>query len=65
MSTFFPALLIGLIDGNSVSTKEEVGNSDALCITPVDLNSFFDDEKIYGYQELKVICIHMLQHISL
>lgn len=37
-----------------VSTKEEVGNSDALCITPVDLNSFFDDEKIYGYQELKI-----------
>ena len=40
----------------AVCTKEEVGSTDGLCIDPVDLNSFFDDEdgKIYGYQGLKV-----------
>ncbi|KAG7030477.1 Histone acetyltransferase type B catalytic subunit, partial [Cucurbita argyrosperma subsp. argyrosperma] len=39
-----------------VSTKEEVGSTDSLCIDPVDLNSFFEDEdgKIYGYQGLKI-----------
>ncbi|KAL4297135.1 hypothetical protein GQ457_12G022570 [Hibiscus cannabinus] len=38
-----------------VSKKEEVGTSDGFCIDPVDLNSFFEeDEKIYGYQGLKI-----------
>lgn len=37
-----------------VSRKEEVGTSDGFCISPVDLNSFFEDEKIYGYQGLKI-----------
>lgn len=40
----------------AVCSKDEVGSTDSLCIDPVDLNSFFDDEdgKIYGYQGLKV-----------
>jgi hypothetical protein len=39
-----------------VSSKEEVGSADSLCIDPVDLNSFFDEDgKIYGYQGLQVI----------
>ncbi|KAE8688433.1 Histone acetyltransferase type B catalytic subunit [Hibiscus syriacus] len=38
-----------------VSKKEEVGTSDGFCINPVDLNGFFEeDEKIYGYQGLKI-----------
>ncbi|KAG4194744.1 hypothetical protein ERO13_A06G070500v2 [Gossypium hirsutum] len=38
-----------------VSKKEEVGTSDGYRISPVDLNSFFEeDEKIYGYQGLKI-----------
>ncbi|KAJ7973739.1 Histone acetyltransferase type B catalytic subunit [Quillaja saponaria] len=38
-----------------VSSKEEIGASDCCTITPVDLNSFFDDdEKIYGYQGLEI-----------
>ncbi|CAK9326697.1 unnamed protein product [Citrullus colocynthis] len=39
-----------------VCSKEEVGSTDSLCIDPVDLNSFFDDEdgKIYGYLGLKI-----------
>ncbi|XP_021276124.1 histone acetyltransferase type B catalytic subunit [Herrania umbratica] len=38
-----------------VSRKEEVGNSDGFCISPVDLNSFFEEDgKIYGYQGLKI-----------
>lgn len=39
-----------------VCSKDEVGSTDSLCIDPVDLNSFFDDEdgKIYGYQGLKI-----------
>lgn len=39
-----------------VCTKEEVGRTDSLCIDPVDLNNFFDDEegKIYGYQGLEI-----------
>ncbi|XWS69980.1 hypothetical protein CRYUN_Cryun03dG0010000 [Craigia yunnanensis] len=38
-----------------VSRKEEVGTSDGFCISPVDLNSFFEDDgKIYGYQGLKI-----------
>ncbi|XVF34977.1 hypothetical protein REPUB_Repub18cG0104800 [Reevesia pubescens] len=38
-----------------VSRKEEVGTSDGFCISPVDLNNFFEeDEKIYGYQGLKI-----------
>lgn len=39
-----------------VCTKEEVGSTDSLCIDPVDLTSFFEDEdgKIYGYQGLKI-----------
>ncbi|KAE8705879.1 histone acetyltransferase type B catalytic subunit-like isoform X2 [Hibiscus syriacus] len=38
-----------------VSKKEEVGTSDGFCIDPVDLNCFFEeDEKIYGYQGLKI-----------
>lgn len=46
----------------AVCTKEEVGRTDSLCIDPVDLNNFFDDEegKIYGYQGLEVnawICL--------
>ncbi|KAH1057170.1 hypothetical protein J1N35_035235 [Gossypium stocksii] len=37
------------------SKKEEVGTSDGYRINPVDLNSFFEeDEKIYGYQGLKI-----------
>lgn len=39
-----------------VSSKEEVGSADSLCVDPVDLNSFFDEDgKIYGYQGLQVI----------
>ncbi|KAG2333237.1 hypothetical protein Bca52824_004417 [Brassica carinata] len=39
-----------------VSSKEEVGSPDVSCVTPVDLNDFFDgDGKIYGYQGLKII----------
>ncbi|KAK6248648.1 hypothetical protein QUC31_020213 [Theobroma cacao] len=38
-----------------VSRKEEVGTSDGFCISPVDLNSFFEEDgKIYGYQGLKI-----------
>ncbi|XP_022965712.1 histone acetyltransferase type B catalytic subunit-like [Cucurbita maxima] len=39
-----------------VCTKEEVGSTDCLCIDPVDLNNFFEDEegKIYGYQGLEI-----------
>ncbi|XP_059433251.1 histone acetyltransferase type B catalytic subunit [Corylus avellana] len=38
-----------------VSSKEEVGSADSLCINPVDLNSFFDEDgKIYGYQGLQI-----------
>ncbi|XVE54133.1 hypothetical protein DITRI_Ditri03aG0056600 [Diplodiscus trichospermus] len=38
-----------------VSRKEEVGTSDGFSISPVDLNSFFEeDAKIYGYQGLKI-----------
>ncbi|XP_057968544.1 histone acetyltransferase type B catalytic subunit isoform X2 [Malania oleifera] len=38
-----------------VSSKEEVGTSDAFSIDPIDLNGFFDDDgKIYGYQGLKI-----------
>lgn len=38
-----------------VSSKEEVGSPDVSCVTPVDLNDFFDgDGKIYGYQGLKI-----------
>ncbi|XP_022730343.1 histone acetyltransferase type B catalytic subunit-like [Durio zibethinus] len=38
-----------------VSKKEEVGTSDGFCISPVDLNSFFEEDgKIYGYQGLKI-----------
>ncbi|TYH12683.1 hypothetical protein ES288_A06G086400v1 [Gossypium darwinii] len=38
-----------------VSKKEEVGTSDGYRISPVDLSSFFEeDEKIYGYQGLKI-----------
>ncbi|KAA3477216.1 histone acetyltransferase type B catalytic subunit [Gossypium australe] len=49
------ALLICLIDIDLVSKKEEVGTSDGYRISPVDLNSFFEeDEKIYGYQGLKI-----------
>ena len=33
-----------------------MGTSDGFCISPVDLNSFFEEDgKIYGYQGLKVI----------
>ncbi|PPS03776.1 hypothetical protein GOBAR_AA16879 [Gossypium barbadense] len=40
---------------NIVSKKEEVGTSDGYRISPVDLNSLFEeDEKIYGYQGLKI-----------
>lgn len=43
-----------------MSSKEEVGVSDSFSIDPVDLNSFFDEDgKIYGYQGLKVIYIHI------
>ncbi|OMO67340.1 Acyl-CoA N-acyltransferase [Corchorus capsularis] len=38
-----------------VSRKEEVRTSDGLCITPVDLNQFFEEDgKIYGYEGLKI-----------
>ncbi|KAL0734911.1 hypothetical protein Bca4012_011121 [Brassica carinata] len=38
-----------------VSSKEEVGSPEVPCVTPVDLNDFFDgDGKIYGYQGLKI-----------
>ncbi|CAN6699345.1 unnamed protein product [Malus baccata var. baccata] len=38
-----------------VSSKEEVGSTDSVCIEPVDLNSSFDDDgKIYGYKGLKI-----------
>ncbi|GKV11875.1 hypothetical protein SLEP1_g23092 [Rubroshorea leprosula] len=38
-----------------VSSKEEVGTSNGYCISPVDLNNFFDEDgKIYGYQGLKI-----------
>ncbi|KAK8706981.1 hypothetical protein V6N13_058050 [Hibiscus sabdariffa] len=54
-----------------VSKKEEVGTSDGFCINPVDLNSFFEeDEKIYGYQGLKItiwvssISFHALADIT-
>ncbi|XVE70558.1 hypothetical protein DITRI_Ditri10aG0081400 [Diplodiscus trichospermus] len=39
----------------SVSRKEEVGTSYGVCFSPVNLNSFFEDGKIYGYQGLKKI----------
>ena len=33
-----------------------MGSPDVSCVTPVDLNDFFDgDGKIYGYQGLKVV----------
>lgn len=54
-----------------VSAKEEVGSLDNFCITPVDLNHFFEDDgKIYGYQGLKVtvwvssISLHAYADIS-
>ncbi|KFK27237.1 hypothetical protein AALP_AA8G355400 [Arabis alpina] len=38
-----------------VSSKEEVDSPEISCVTPVDLNDFFDgDGKIYGYQGLKI-----------
>ncbi|KAF5748512.1 histone acetyltransferase type B catalytic subunit [Tripterygium wilfordii] len=38
-----------------VSSGEEVGASDSICIEPIDLNGFFDEDgKIYGYQGLKI-----------
>ncbi|EEF48124.1 histone acetyltransferase type B catalytic subunit [Ricinus communis] len=38
-----------------VSSREQVGASDSFCISPVDLNGFFDEAgKIYGYQGLKI-----------
>ncbi|KAJ6763222.1 HISTONE ACETYLTRANSFERASE TYPE B CATALYTIC SUBUNIT [Salix purpurea] len=38
-----------------VSSKEEVGASHSFRISPVDLNSFFDEDgKIYGYNGLKI-----------
>ncbi|CAL1414215.1 unnamed protein product [Linum trigynum] len=38
-----------------VSSKDEVGASDAARITPIDLNSFFEEDgKIYGYQGLSI-----------
>ena len=44
--------------GILVSSKEEVGASHSFHISPVDLNSFFDEDgKIYGYSGLKVIHI--------
>lgn len=49
-----------MIAGILVSSKEEVGVSDSFSIDPVDLNSFLDEDgKIYGYQGLKVIYVHM------
>ncbi|CAI0628461.1 unnamed protein product, partial [Linum tenue] len=39
----------------TVSSKDEVGASDAARITPIDLNSFFEEDgKIYGYQGLSI-----------
>ncbi|KAJ4846273.1 hypothetical protein Tsubulata_008790 [Turnera subulata] len=39
-----------------VSSKEEVGAPDSFRLSPVDLNSFFEDDdgKIYGYKGLKI-----------
>ncbi|KAF8102660.1 hypothetical protein N665_0197s0024 [Sinapis alba] len=38
-----------------VSSREEVGSPEVPCVSPVDLNDFFDgDGKIYGYQGLKI-----------
>ncbi|CAK7341649.1 unnamed protein product [Dovyalis caffra] len=47
--------LVYLMTDILVSSKEEVGASDSFRISPVDLNSFFDEDgKIYGYNELKI-----------
>lgn len=52
----YVSLLMYLIACVIVSSKEEVGSADSLCVDPVDLNSFFDEDgKIYGYQGLQVI----------
>ncbi|KAK1313155.1 putative histone acetyltransferase type B catalytic subunit [Acorus calamus] len=38
-----------------VSSAEEVGAENSLCVNPVDLNQFFDEEgKIYGFKDLKI-----------
>ncbi|KAF5743026.1 putative histone acetyltransferase type B catalytic subunit [Tripterygium wilfordii] len=38
-----------------VSNEEEVGALDGICLEPIDLNGFFDEDgKIYGYQGLKI-----------
>ncbi|KAG9156120.1 hypothetical protein Leryth_024697 [Lithospermum erythrorhizon] len=38
-----------------VSSKDEVGSADCLCIEPVDLSPFFEEDgKIYGHQGLKI-----------
>ncbi|XWS26733.1 hypothetical protein CRYUN_Cryun26dG0055800 [Craigia yunnanensis] len=52
-----------------VSRKEEVGTSDGFSISPVDLNSFFEDGKIYGYQGLKITiwisCVSFHAHANI